>query len=244
MRTASFPTSDLMNETPVTLSVNGCLKGIRLSIPILPGAMVFGAVFGTVCAQKGLSFVETMMINSLVFAGAAQFVAMELYQAQLTYGIMLAMIGVTAAVNMRMLLIGASLRPWLGSVPGWQTYPALYLLTDINWLLSLREYGKGERDWGIYLGSGVFLWFMWAISVIPGYLAGSVVADPSIWGLDVVLPAFFAVMLVPLWKGKRQTVSWGVAGLCSLATWYVFGGYWGIMTGAVSGALAGALIDE
>lgn len=233
-----------MNVEPATLSLAGCLRGIRLSLPILPASMVFGAVFGTVCAQKGLTLFETFLINSMVFAGASQFVAMEIYQSQLTYGIMLAMIGVTAAVNMRMLLLGASLRPWLGSVPAWQTYPSLYFLTDINWLLSLREYGKGERDWGIYLGSGLFLWVMWALSVIPGYMAGNAIADPAAWGLDVVLPAFFVAMLVPLWKGKRQTVSWLTAAVVSIGTWYLTGGYWGILTGAISGAIAGAMFDE
>ena len=233
-----------MNAQPATLSLAGCLRGIRLSLPILPAAMVFGAVFGTVCAQKGLTLFETFLINSLVFAGASQFVAMEIYQSQMTYGIMLAMISVTAAVNMRMLLLGASLRPWLGSVPAWQTYPSLYFLTDINWLLSLREHGKGERDWGIYLGSGLFLWVMWALSVIPGYMAGSAIADPAVWGLDVVLPAFFVAMLVPLWKGKRQTVSWLTAAVISIGTWYVTGGYWGILTGAISGAIAGAMYDD
>jgi len=210
----------------------------------MPGTIAFGAVFGTVCAQKGLSFFETILINSFVFAGASQFVAMEVYQAQLTFGVVLAMIGVVAAVNMRMLLIGASLRPWLGQVPGRQTYPALYFLTDINWLVSLREYDKGERDWGIYLGSGLFTWAVWSLAVIPGYLAGSQVADPAKWGLDVILPAYFIALLVPLWKGKRQTVSWFVAGAVALATWYGVGGYWGILTGAVSGALTGAYIDE
>ncbi|GGB53030.1 branched-chain amino acid ABC transporter permease [Roseibium aquae] len=233
-----------MSEKPVTLTLDGCVRGARLCLPIMPGTIAFGAVFGTVCAQKGLSLLETVLINSLVFAGASQFVAMELYQAQLTFGIVVAMIGVVAAVNMRMLLIGASLRPWLGHVPGRQTYPALYFLTDINWLISLREYDRGERDWGIYLGSGLFVWVIWSCAVVPGYLAGSQVTDPAKWGLDVILPAYFVALLVPLWKGRRQTLSWFAAGAVALASWYFLGGYWGILTGAVTGALVGAYVDE
>jgi predicted branched-subunit amino acid permease len=90
------------------------------------GSSRWDAVFGTVAAQKGLTFLETIMINSLVFAGASQFVAMEVYSEPLTWGSLIAMVGVTAAVNMRMLLIGASLRPWLGQVPGYKTYPSLF----------------------------------------------------------------------------------------------------------------------
>ena len=226
------------------LTTAGCLRGARLCIPILPGVFVFGAVFGTVAAQKGLTFAEAFLINALVFAGASQFVAMEVYSDPVTWAGVIAMISVTAAVNMRMLLMGASLRPWMGQVPARQTYFSLYFLTDINWLLSLREYDAGERDWGIFLGSGVFLWCSWSLAVIPGYFIGSLVTDPHKWGLDVVMPAFFVALLVPLWKGKRQTVSWLLAGLVALGTWSLLGGYWGILTGAVTGALAGAFLDD
>lgn len=229
---------------PVTLSMAGCLRGAALCLPGLPGVIVFGMVFGTVAAQKGLTLLETALINSVVFAGASQFVAMEVYSDPLTWGVLIAMVGVTTAVNMRMLLIGASLRPWLGQVPAALTYPSLFFLTDLNWLLSLREYDRGERDWGLYLGSGLFLWLVWSLAMLPGYFFGSLVSDPKVWGLDVVMPAFFIALIIPLWKGRRQTVSWGVAGLAALLTWYLFGGYWSILTGGLAGALAGAYLDD
>ncbi|MCK7610611.1 AzlC family ABC transporter permease [Roseibium sediminicola] len=233
-----------MLKKNVTISLDGCVRGATLCFPASPGIIALGLVFGTVAAQKGLSFLETIMINSLVFAGASQFVAMEVYGSPLTWGLVVAMIGVTAAVNMRMLLIGASLRPWLGQVPAWQTYPALFFLTDLNWLLAISEYDKGTRDWGVYLGGGLFCWSIWSLSVVPGYFAGSLISDPKAFGLDVVLPAFFAALLVPLWKGKRQTYSWAVAGGVACLTWYLFGGYWSIFTGAIAGAFAGAYLDD
>ncbi|MEP1931874.1 MAG: AzlC family ABC transporter permease [Roseibium sp.] len=234
----------MMLERNVTLSLKGCIQGAYLCVPVLPGIIAFGAVFGTVAAQKGLTFLETLLMNSIVFAGASQFVAMELYDAPLTWGTVIAMVGVTAAVNMRMLLIGASLRPWLGQIPASQTYPALFFLTDLNWVLSLSEYDKGARDWGIYLGSGLMTWTIWSLAVIPGYFAGSLIADPKVFGLDMILPAFFAVLLIPLWKGKRQTVSWLIAGAVATVTWMLLGGYWSILTGAIAGAIAGAYYDE
>ncbi|MTH99788.1 AzlC family ABC transporter permease [Roseibium sp. RKSG952] len=233
-----------MTQKTVHFTTQGCWRGAAMCLPGLPGTVVFGAVFGTVASQNGLTFLETVLINSFVFAGASQFVAMEVYRDPVTISVVLAMAGVVAAVNMRMLLIGASLRPWLGQLPARQTYPSLFFLTDLNWLISIREYDAGERDWGIYLGSGLFMWSVWSLAVVPGYFLGSLVSDPRAWGLDVVLPAFFVALLVPLWKGKRQTLSWGVAGLVSLATWQIFGGHWGIVTGAVAGAAAGAYLDD
>ena len=233
-----------MLEKNVTLSLKGCVQGALLCVPVFPGIIVFGAGFGTVAAQKGLTFLETVLMNSFVYAGASQFVAMEIFKEPLDHGTLIAMIGVTAAVNMRMLLIGASLRPWLGQLPGHQTYPALFFLTDLNWLLTLAQYDKGERDWGIYLGSGLVVWAVWSMSVIPGYFAGSLISDPKTFGLDLVLPAFFAALNVPLWKGKRQSYSWAIAGGVAWATWALFGGYWSIFTGAFAGAIAGAYLDD
>ncbi|MBO6512200.1 MAG: AzlC family ABC transporter permease [Roseibium sp.] len=233
-----------MLEKNVTLSWKGCVQGAVMCLPVIPGVIALGAVFGTVAAQQGLTFLETILMNSLVFAGASQFVAMEVYSDPLTMGALIAMIGVTGAVNMRMLLIGASLRPWLGQEPGYKTYPALFFLTDLNWLMAMAQYDKGHRDWGIYLGSGMLFWCLWSLSAIPGYFLGTLIADPKAFGLDVILPAFFAAMLVPLWKGKRQTYSWLIAGAVAVVTWLLVGGYWSIFTGAVAGAIAGAYIDE
>lgn len=226
------------------ISLSGIREGAMLCMPGLPGVITFAVVFGTVAAQKGLSFAETLLINSVVFAGASQFVAMEIYSDPVTWGILVAMTGVTAAVNMRMLLIGASLRPWLGPVEARKTYPSLFFLTDLNWLISLKRYDEGARDWGIYFGSGVFLWAVWSLAVIPGYFFGSLVTDPERYGLDLFMPAFFVALLVPLWKGHRQTLIWGISGGVAIGTYLVFGGYWGIMTGAIAGAVTGAYLDD
>lgn len=233
-----------MLDRNATFSLRGCLQGASLTVSLFPGVIALGAAFGSVAEQKGLTLLETILINSLVFAGASQFVAMEVYADPLTWGGLLAMVGVTTAVNMRMLLIGASLRPWLGTVPAHKTYPSLFFLTDLNWLLAMSQYDKGTRDWGVFLGSGVALWVVWFVSVLPGYFAGSLISDPRAFGLDVILPAFFVALLVPLWKGKRQAVSWAVAGVVAVLTFELFGGYWSIFTGAIAGALAGVYLDE
>ncbi len=235
---------DTGHDQGAFISRAGCLQGALLCFPAIPAIAGFGITFGTVAAQKGLTFLETLLINSMVFAGASQFVAMELYRDPMTWGTLLAMTGVTAAVNLRMVLIGASLRPWMGGAPAYQTYPSLFFLTDLNWLIALREYDKGTRDWGVFLGGGLFAYAIWFASVIPGYMIGSMIANPKDWGLDVILPCFFIALLVPVWKGKRQTISWAAAAVAAVVTWSLVGGYWCIVTGALAGAFAGAYADD
>jgi predicted branched-subunit amino acid permease len=149
---------------------------------------------------------------------------------------------------MRMLLIGASLRPWLGAAGQWQTYPALYvLLTDINWLLALsRNTTPGERDWGIYLGSGILTWAIWS----PGRGAGLFRRQPRLRSPEGLRSrrCHAGVLHRPCWcrsgRGNGRRSAGLVAGVAAGLTWYLFGGYWSILTGAIAGAFSGAYLDD
>ena len=78
---------------------------------------------------------------------------------------------------------------------------------------------------------------------IPGFLAGALVPEPKRFGLDLVMPIFFAAMLVPLWKGFRPARPWAFAGLVALVVHGFVPGYAFILAGALAGALAAALLD-
>ena len=67
-------------------SLSGLWQGVRFVLPVLPGAAVFGAAFGAVAAAKGLSFTEAVLMSAIVFAGASQLVAMEIWSSQFTPG--------------------------------------------------------------------------------------------------------------------------------------------------------------
>ncbi|MEJ1157664.1 AzlC family ABC transporter permease [Prosthecomicrobium sp. N25] len=220
----------------------GFLLGVRLSLPILPGIAAFALAYGTVAVQKGLTLAEAAVMSALVYAGASQLVGLEIWTTPLTPAAAVAVVGVVAAINLRLILMGAALRPWLGGVPARQVYPALGILTDANWVIALRYRAEGGNDWAVLVGSGLVIWMVWAGAAIPGYLFGALVADPRRWGLDLMMPAFFVAMLVPLWRGPRRSLPWIVSGVVSLATAELVAGYWFIVTGAVTGSLAGAIL--
>jgi len=56
-------------------SLPGLTEGAWRTGPLLPGTVIFAMAFGTLAAQKGLSLTDTVLMNALVFAGAAQLVA-------------------------------------------------------------------------------------------------------------------------------------------------------------------------
>lgn len=237
---ASTPSRD----AAPTWSLAGLRYGAQLTLPLLPGTAVFAATFGTVAAQKGLDLVDATLMSALVFAGAAQLVAMEIWSDHLTLGAIATLGIVTGIVNMRLILMSASFRPWFGSLPGWQVYPTLWLTTDAGWLIAMRYRSEGGSDVSVFVGGGIALWVVWVAATVPGHLLGALISDPARLGIDLVMPAFFACMLVPLWRGTRRAVPWLVAGAVALAVARLVPGYWFIIGGAVAGSLVGGLVDE
>jgi predicted branched-subunit amino acid permease len=204
---------------------------------------MFAVAFGTAAAQKGLSLGETLGLSAFVYAGASQMVGLEIWQQVWTPSTILTIVTVTAVVNARMILLGATLQPWLKDEPLPRTALNLFLLTEAGWLVGTRYHSEGGRDIGVLLGCGIILWLVWLIATLTGFFAGALVPEPRRFGLDLVMPIFFGVMLVPLWKGTRPALPWLIAGLVSLVVHALVPCYVFIIAGALAGVAAGMLIE-
>jgi len=225
-------------------SLAGFRLGVRFALPVMPGMIAFGLAVGATAARKGFSFVESLLMNLFVYAGMSQLVAMEVWPERLTMAALGALALLCATLNARMLLITASLQPWLGAMPRWQIYPALHLTVDPGWLIAMRYRAEGGSDIGVFLGSGALLAFTWMSATSAGYFAGALVSDPRAFGIDLVMPVFFAAMLVPLWRGARRAVAWVIAGAVALMVQQLLGGWWFIIAGAVAGSVARGFLDR
>ena len=97
-----------MAAEPVLFNRAGLLMGMRQCLPIGLSVFTYGLLFGVLARQAGLHVFETLLMSSLVLAGSAQFVALELWHMPLPVG---TMILTTFVLNLRHLLMGAALRP-------------------------------------------------------------------------------------------------------------------------------------
>ncbi len=227
---------------PWTLA--GFNLGMRLALPVLPGMIAFGLAVGATGARKGFSFVESLAMNVFVYAGMSQLVAMEAWPERVTFGAMAALMVLMVTVNARMLLMSAALYPWLGSSSPWRIYPTLHVLADPSWIIAMRYRSNGGSDAGVLLGSSVLLAVAWIGASSVGYVGGTLIADPRRYGIDLVMPIFFAAMLIPLWRGGRAAIAWVVAGVVAVAVHQLAGGWWFIVAGAVAGSVVGGFLDD
>lgn len=170
------------------------LSGARDTLPILLGVVPFGLFFGAVAIEVGLTPLEAQGMSLFVFAGSAQFVAVEMIR----QGAFPAVIVLTIAiVNLRHALYSASLAPHVARLPlRWRAAIA-WLLTDEAFAVSSPRYRRPDLAHAheYLLGSGLALWSCWQLSTAAGIAFGARI--PPSWSLDFALPLTFLAMLIP-----------------------------------------------
>jgi branched chain amino acid efflux pump len=224
----------------VTFTLSGARLGAQRTLPIVPSAWAFGIVVGVLARQAGLSFIEAVLMSGLVFAGAAQFIALGLWATPLPA---LSIVVTTLIVNLRHLMMGAALRPWFSSLPAPKAYGSVFFMTDETWALMMREHAAGMRDAAFMVGSGLVLFVSWVGATATGMLIGATLqeAELAAWGLDFVFTAVFLALLVGLWKGRSDILPWAAAAGVALATYLLLPGTnWYILAGGLAGSIAGA----
>lgn len=222
-----------------------CCAGATASLPVLFGIIPFGLVLGAQAAQKGLTPYEVPLMTGLNFAGGSEFAALGLWAAPPPFLLIMA---VTFLVNSRMLVMGAALTPFLHHLPKRKVLPALFLMTDASWALSMAD-TRRRAELGIapafslayYIGSSIVFYVAWIGCTTVGAVLGPLLGHPEAYGLDMAFPAVFLVMLRGMWKGLRRAWPW-VASLAAAAlTYKLVPGAWYVAAGAVAGILTAVI---
>lgn len=191
-----------MSKT-ATAHTHDLLSGARASLPLWVGVTPYGLAFGLLGQTVGLSPAATLAMSVLVFAGSAQFIALGLLGAGASAPLIVA---TTLVVNLRHLLYGASLAPYLGRPSrAWQAALA-FLLTDESYAVTIGRFRSAgvAAPRAYYLGAGLVIYLDWVLSTAAGLALGSLVPDPAALGLDFALPATFIGLLVPELLASRR----------------------------------------
>lgn len=215
--------------------------GVTMFIPVAISIASYGVVWGVLAGQKGLSVLEVLLMSGLVFAGSSQFVALDSW----TPGSLpiVSIIVATAIVNLRMLLMSATLRPLVSGISRPRALAAMFFVSDEQWAMTMAQMRKGEGTVAFLLGTGALSWFSWVGSTLLGRVVGAFIDDPVKYGLDFAFTATFIALMLGMWKGRTDLVPWLVGALAALLTASQVDGKWYIIVGGIVGSLAGALAD-
>jgi predicted branched-subunit amino acid permease len=215
--------------------------GVRMFLPVAVSIAAYGVVWGVLAGQAGLSVLEVALMSGLVFAGASQFVALDMW----TPGALpvLSIIIAAGIVNLRMLLMSATLRPLVGHLSLPRQLGAMFFVSDEQWAMTMAEVRKGKGSVAFLLGTGALSWFAWMGSTLCGRVLGAFIDDPTRYGLDFAFTATFLALLLGMWRGRGDLVPWIVGALAAILTSRLIEGNWYIIVGGLVGSFAGALAE-
>lgn len=215
--------------------------GFRQLIPIALFVAVFGAAFGLAAVQAGLRDSTIIVMSTVMFAGAAQFAALDLWGAQIP---LVPLLLTVFAINARHLLMGASLYPWLRHLSPARRYGIMMVASDANWAMAMQAFSRGLPGLGILFGGGLALWAAWIVGTWLGVVLGAAVATPQTYGLDMVMGCFLLAMVAGGEKDRQTLIIWAVAALSSLLAWAFLPENSHVVVGAIAGGLTGIFLPE
>jgi 4-azaleucine resistance transporter AzlC len=216
------------------------LLGARDTLPLLPGTIPFGLIYGATALTVGMPAWLTQMMSIVVFAGSAQFAVVLLVAG----GASAVVLVLTATIlNLRHVLYSASLGPTLRDAPrGWRLALAYLLVDEVYGVVIGRMLSLPMRQRVRYmLGSGLTLWIAWQISTLVGILIGARI--PAGWSLDFAATLTFIALLVPLLRDRALIGAALVAGVVAALT---LGAplKLGLVAAAIAGIGVGMLLDR
>ncbi len=207
-------------------------KGFSLCVPICVGVFAYAGVFGLLAAAKGVPTSLVALMGVLVFSGSAQFVIVDMWGSASLWTVL----GAVASMNLRYLLICASVEPLFDGKSLFQRMFRAHLVADENWAVAMAAQAGESEKADILLAGGIALMLSWLAGSLAGRLAGGWIPAPERFGLDFAFPALFAALVVSLWKGKEDLLPFIVAASVTAAVDFLFGGSWSVRAGGVAGA--------
>jgi 4-azaleucine resistance transporter AzlC len=216
-------------------------QGALEILPVLFAATPIGLLWGTFAAGKGLSPLEAGLMSGSVFAGAAQFVALEVWRDPVPW----MLLTVTAfIVNIRHVLMGASLsRHMRGIDRRWHPL-MMFLLVDEGWAFSERRVQTTPLTLAYYFGLGLPMWISWTTSSTIGAVVGRSFGDPAAIGLDFAFSALFISIIAGFWKGSRTGAVLAASAITAALVKFVVPGAWYIVAGGLAGVAVAALLHK
>ena len=214
-------------------------KGAVANLPVAASVAAYGSVLGVLAAQKGMSWTTLLLMNLSIFAGSAQFVMVEMWVAPLP---IVEIIFAAAIINLRYLLIGASLNPIFQGTSLARKSLIMHFVADENWAVTMAAYRNGSAAPGFLLGGGICLATVWCCGTLVGHRLGAVISDPAVFALDFAFLAIFTALALSLWRGKADILPWIIAALASILADQLLPGKWYVAIGGISGALVSALV--
>lgn len=226
-----------MTTLAMRLSAGGPVaSAFRRTLPVILGYVPVGFAYGVLAMKNGFSPVNAILMSLIVFAGSAQLIAVGLVGAGAPA---LSVIATTFIVNLRHLLMAASLAPFLRRWKKRELAWFGYELTDETFALHSVRFHKGNTEKIETFCINAFAQASWVGGTWLGVVAGGAITDIRPLGLDYALPAMFIALVVAQVKDKTHIFVGLASAALSLALFGAGVTQWNVILATLAGATLG-----
>ncbi|HFF8944760.1 TPA: AzlC family ABC transporter permease [Serratia marcescens] len=180
--------------TPPSARLRPALQGGVAILPLCLAVVPWGILAGSMALQSGLTPAQGLGMSAIVFAGAAQLVAMGMIKGGAG---LLAILLSTFFVTAQHFLYALRLRERIAPLPLRWRLALGFLLTDELFALT-GEQAPARFDRWYALGAGLTFYLCWFLSTLLGIVAAGSAGDLDGYGLDFSIAATFIAIVVPL----------------------------------------------
>jgi 4-azaleucine resistance transporter AzlC len=189
------------------------------TFPVLLGYLAIGLAFGLMLINAGYPWILAPVMSILIYAGAAQYIAIGLFARNAGF---FEMATVIFFVNARHLVYGLSLINKFRNTGLYKIY-LMFSLTDETYaLLTTVKEKEGIDAKKFYFFVSLFDQIYWIAGSTLGALAGNIFAFNT-KGIDFALTALFIVLLIEQFRKNGNKLPFVIASLCGIASLFLVG---------------------
>lgn len=218
-------------------------QGVITGIPITLGYIPVAITFGVLSFQSGLSLLELTLMSALVFAGASQFMGVNMIVANAS---MIEIVIATFVLNFRHFIMSLSFMNSIRDHVSLKGRLGVSLgLTDEAFAVASMNQEKANNNQAVYFYIGIFLsgYLAWVLGSLVGGVLGEVIPEQLSQSMGIALYALFISLLVP---AVKKEVRYGLVALIAMlinaiAVQFMSSG-WAIVVGTLLGGLSGVVL--
>lgn len=186
----------------------GAIAILPLSLAVAP----WGLLAGSLAIEANLTPLEGQGLSVIVFAGAAQLVAIGMLKGGASaFSILLT----TLLLTSQHLLYGMSMPAQLSPLPLRWRLGLGFLLTDEFFALASQQDQRQFNRW-YALGVGLTFYVAWNLFTLAGIVLGKAIPGIEHLGLDFSIAATFIALITPLVRSVPTVVCVATALFCSI----------------------------
>jgi len=181
-------------------------QALKAAVPIFIGYIPAAVAFGILSKGTGITLLQCFLFSAVVFAGASQFIALNLLSTGMGPG---GIILTTLLVNFRHFLMSASLSTRVSAIARRFYFPMAFGVTDeVFSILSFRE---GELTKTYVFALELSAYSAWVGGTVAGYVLGSFLPEAVAASMGVALYALLLAILLPELKKSMRSLVLAVA---------------------------------